>query len=114
MNFKEQMAADVRTFMNPREFANVHVLDERALWMIVENYTRDGEPFPYAEGVSVYRKVIHVDLVELGYVPPRGQVSTLDGLTYMVTGVDIEETDMDANGDPLAGIIKITLEANVG
>ncbi len=108
------MAADVRTFMNQREFANVHVLDDRALWMIVENYTRDGEPLPYAEGVSVYRKVIHIDLTELGYIPDRGQMSTLDGQTYEVTAVDVEETGRDVNGDPLAGIIKITLEANIG
>ncbi|WP_068775770.1 hypothetical protein [Paenibacillus sp. FJAT-26967] len=111
--FKDRMAADIRVFMNQDEFAEVHVLDDRALWMIVENDARDGKPLPYAEGVSLHQKTIHVDLIELKYIPPVGQTGNFDGLPYVVTAVSVEATERDLQGVPVAGIIKIILETNV-
>ncbi|MCY9511877.1 hypothetical protein M5W68_16170 [Paenibacillus larvae] len=102
MNFKEQLAKDVhQTFMNHDEFAEPHMWDGREVWMIIEAFTIDGQPLPYAEGVSLYQIVAHVTEDELGYIPPQDQVSTLDGLYVKVEKVSVE-----------TGIIKMILEAN--
>ncbi|QHZ50026.1 hypothetical protein ERICV_05127 [Paenibacillus phage phiERICV] len=101
--FKEQLAKDVQqTFMCRDEFAEPHILDEREVWMIIEAFTIDGQPLPYAEGVSLHQVIIHVAESELGYIPTQGQLSELDGVSFRVEKVSVD-----------AGMLKIMMEANV-
>lgn len=100
--FKEQLEKDVQqTFMCRDEFAEPHMWDGREVWMIIEAFTIDGQPLPYAEGVSLHQVIVHVAESELGYIPIQGQRSDLDGISVSVEKVSIE-----------AGIIKMILEAN--
>ncbi|AJK27733.1 hypothetical protein ABNB59_19660 [Paenibacillus larvae] len=102
MKFKEQMSKDIQTFMCRDEFAEPHILDGREVWMIIEAFTLDGQPLPYAEGVSLHQIIVHVAEDELGYIPAQGQRSDLDGIS-----VSVEKVSVDA------GMLKIILEANV-
>ncbi|MNW36156.1 hypothetical protein D3C74_131620 [compost metagenome] len=108
MNFKDQLAADVKNvFMNANEFAELHWwypdAENRSngyqIEMIVELFTLDGKPVSHAEGVSTNNAVVHVDLQSLGYVPTYGQQIFLDNYFYVVDGVD-----------NTFGMLKITLK----
>lgn len=106
MNLKDAMKIDVQTFINMDEFAEYHsfgaINKERTIRMIVENDIETVSPLSYAEGVSSYRKILHVDVEELGYYPEREMKVSLDGVEYEVTDVE------DARG-----ILKVTIEANI-
>ncbi len=102
MSFKDAMARDIRTFVSRDEFGETHSFGGRALNMIVENDTETPSPLAYAEGISTYRKIVHVHTDELGYMPEEGMTAELDGTQHVITNVE------DARG-----IIKITLEGNV-
>ncbi|MEN1985263.1 hypothetical protein [Paenibacillus hubeiensis] len=97
MNFRDQMRLDVqKTFLNPNEFSELHWWHPNAddtsrryqVNMIVELFTLDGRPVSHAEGISSNTAVVHVDLQALGYLPVLGQAVYLDGLYYVVDGVD--------------------------
>ncbi len=102
MGFKDALERDIRTFVSANEFGEIHSFGGRALNMIVENDTETPSPLAYAEGISAYRKIVHVHLDELGYIPAEGMTAEFDGTQYLITNVE------DARG-----IIKITLEGNV-
>ncbi len=102
MGFKDALERDIRTFVSANEFGETHSFGKRALNMIIENDTETPSPLAYAEGVSTYRKIVHVHTDELGYMPEEGMVVELDGTQHIITNVE------DARG-----IIKITLEGNV-
>lgn len=108
MNLKDVMKNDVNTFLNLNEFADFHEIRGmnqkagRAVRMVVQDDISNGSPLPYAEGVSLYRKICHVDLSELGYMPRRDMKLYLDEVEHVVTSVE------DADG-----ILKIIMEANV-
>lgn len=102
MNLHDQMAIDVRnTFLNIDEFATVHEIDGRKMPVIVDA-TDNPTPLDYAEGVSVFRKIIYVESAVLGYTPRQEQVMKFDGERFTVALV----SDAD-------GLFVITLEANV-
>ncbi|MEK3873725.1 MULTISPECIES: hypothetical protein [unclassified Paenibacillus] len=101
-SFKDQLARDVENvFMNLEEFANEHTIDGRTMPVIVDA-SDNLSPLDYAEGVSVLRKIIHVESATLGYTPRKGQVINFDGDRFTVALVN------DA-----AGMFVITLEANL-
>lgn len=108
MTLKDQLVSDIRIFMNTDEFAEFHTFDDRtngprALKMIVETFSIDGKPLDYAEGVSAYNLVLHLDPIELGYIPQYGEQPLLDGVSYMIIGVENE-----------FGMLKIVMRSNVG
>lgn len=102
MNLKDAMAADVRAFLNPDEFSTDHEWEGRAISMVVQDDIENGSPLPYAEGVSLYRKICHIDPVELGYIPRRGDLVNFDGVEHAITSVEDAE-----------GVLKVVIEANV-
>lgn len=106
MNLKDAMKDDVQSFINMDEFAEYHsfggVGRERAIRMIVENDIETVSPLAYAEGVSSYRKILHIDTAELGFFPERDMIVSLDDVEYQITDVE------DARG-----ILKVTIEASV-
>jgi hypothetical protein len=107
VNLKDVMAADANTFLNMNEFAEFHDIrgtnqkTGRAIRMIIQDDIANGSPLPYAEGVSLYRKICHVHPIELGFVPKEEMQLYLDDVAHVVTSVE------DARG-----IIKMILEAN--
>ncbi|MFC4102915.1 hypothetical protein [Paenibacillus xanthanilyticus] len=112
MNLREQMALDVQsTFLNPNEFAESKIIDERELRVIVVSDYRGRDlpgatniaPPSYAEGVSVDRIVFYVDPVELGYRPAERQRMFYDNEPepYEVANVGDED-----------GLYIVTLERN--
>ncbi len=101
-SFKEQLAADVKNvFLNTVEFASEHTIDGRTMPVIVDT-TDNQHLLEYAEGVSVLRKIIHVESATLGYTPREGQFINFDEQRFMVTQVADAE-----------GIFTLTLEANL-
>lgn len=107
MNLKQAMETDVeKTFINMNEFGEDHEFGNRnsprALRMIVENDTDNVNPLAYADGITRYRKIVHISSSELGFYPEVGEIYYLDGDLYEATSVE------DARG-----IFKITLEGNV-
>ncbi|WP_312117943.1 hypothetical protein [Brevibacillus reuszeri] len=102
MSFKDSIAADLDVFLNTDEFADEHILGGKKIRLIIASDTLNGTPLPHAEGVSLWRKVIYVSCVELGYRPNEGGLLDLDDQTYEVVNVDEQ-----------AGLYVITLEANV-
>lgn len=108
MNLKDVMKSDVNTFLNLNEFAEFHDIrgvnqrNGRAIRMVVQDDIANGSPLPYAEGVSLYRKICHVDPTELGFEFKEDMQLFLDGKAHVVTSVE------DADG-----ILKVIMEANV-
>ncbi|GIO33120.1 hypothetical protein J2TS6_42610 [Paenibacillus albilobatus] len=111
MSFKEQVAADKHVFFNPTEFAEPHTWGDRQIWMVVDDDIRDVKPLQYAEGVSLYTKIVYVDLLELGYIPDQDSTVIFDGELHTIRKVSGIESDADGQ---LSGIITILLEANAG
>lgn len=111
MNLRDQMIKDIQSvFMNQNEFAESHTVTtydkdkkrtDRQLQMIIEKFTLDGKPLQYAEGVSVYNAVVHIDPRVLIYTPRVDQDFYLDFMQYKVTGVSND-----------SGVLKIALRAN--
>ncbi|OWA36769.1 hypothetical protein B9G55_01425 [Saccharibacillus sp. O16] len=102
MRLKDAMTADVRTFLNPDEFSTDHEWEGRTISMVVQDDIENGSPLPYAEGVSLYRKICHIDAVELTYIPRRGDIVNFDGVEHVITSCE-----------PAEGLLKIAIEANV-
>jgi hypothetical protein len=107
MNFRDQLKIDVqRTFINPNEFATIHMVDGVQIKAVVSEATDNGHPLEYAESVSLVRKQAHFDAAEFdiafGSIPREGIRLTLDGVAYTV----VKSSDD-------SGIYAVTLEANV-
>ena len=105
-SFKDQLKADVgAVFINPDEFADIHIVDGIPIQAVVSEATDNPHPLAYAEGVSLVRKLAHFDAVEFniafGGIPRKGVRLTLDGVRYEV----VKASDDD-------GIYAVTLEAN--
>lgn len=101
--FKDLMAADVDLFLSLDEFGYIHKFGDKDVRAIIDSDTMNGQPLPYAEGVSLFRKIVYLDPIELGYVPQQGYTVKLDGVIHNIADVADED-----------GLLKITLEANVG
>lgn len=109
MGFKEQVAADVlSTFLAHDDFATLHNIDGRQLWVVVDvsqegAHIYNAHPPSFAEGVSVVQIVFYVDPLELGYRPEEDQEMEFDGRMSLVKGAIDED-----------GLYKITIERNRG
>ncbi|NTU28855.1 hypothetical protein HPY27_01600 [Brevibacillus sp. HB1.1] len=102
MSLKDVILADLDVFLNTDEFADEHILEGKKIRLIIAADTLNGTPLPHAEGVSLWRKVIHVSCTGLGYRPNEGGLMDLDDQMYEVVNVDEQD-----------GFYVITLEANV-
>lgn len=108
-NFKDFAAADVAAFLNHDEFATLHTIDGRQMWVIVDSdqqgshipSMQNAQPPSYAEGVFALRKTIYVDPFELGYRPEEDQFIEFDHDRLRVKGLKDED-----------GLLMIVLEAN--
>lgn len=106
MTFKEQLAADVKgTFLNPKEFGEVHTVDGREMAVVIEDHElqgRQGQEL-YADGIYAKRKLLYVAAADFGPLPTHRSFFTVDAESYTVI-------DATAEGDMYA----ITVEANEG
>lgn len=103
MNFKEHVATDRSVFLNPDEFAELHVLDGVEVSVVVDPLSDNAHPLAYAEGISIVRLTVYATPDALGYTPVQDQNIELDGDIYQVVQVAEE-----------FGVLVIQLERNVG
>lgn len=105
--FKDFVAADIGTFLNPEEFGEMHDVNGTGMLVVIDNDLLKDRPRQPAEayyatsGVYVAEKVIFIRESDLGYTPVIGQRLTLDGHLYLVA---------DCNSQ--MGVLEITLAAN--
>ena len=99
-NFKDFLAADLATFMNPDEFAETHDIDGQQIACIVDSdiLKERGQSVP---GVYAGGKMLFVKTSDLEDRPVPGQYLRLDGKLYVVA-------DCNESG----GMLEITLGAN--
>lgn len=91
MNFKDQLKKDLDIFINPTEFADIHVLDGKQVSVVV-----DSESFNEFSGTvemenamqGIYQSAITIHVKTADYEKPEvGYRLELDGQYYYVTGV---------------------------
>lgn len=110
--FKDFAEADLNTFFNLDEFADVHriydwINPEREITCIIDKPSlseRQREPielYHAANGVYVTEVILYCRLSDLGYTPVTDQKLMVDDVTYSVSGC-VEQ----------AGVLEIKLGAN--
>ncbi|MFH5187114.1 hypothetical protein ACHHV8_33530 [Paenibacillus sp. TAB 01] len=102
-NFKDIIAADLSTFLNPNEFSETHLIMDREVIAQVDSITLKKHPLDYAEGVSLLQKHVYVAHEALGFIPNDGSQFNLDDEWYTVISVSLD-----------AGLLFIVLEENSG
>ncbi|UHA74467.1 hypothetical protein [Paenibacillus sp. 481] len=106
MKLRDTFASDVGTFMDTDEFATPHQWNDRQISLIMDHNMLKEHPMSYAHtshtfGVSLSKKVVYADPIELGYKPEDGEEVRLDGKYYIVVSAEDED-----------GLLAITLDAN--
>lgn len=104
-SFKDQIAADIGTFLNVQEFADAHTVNGKTMTVVVDDnelLERDkskllGAPL---NGTYKARRLIYVARAEFGPRPAIGAMLALDGRQYKVKDSTEE-----------AGVLAIELEA---
>lgn len=86
--FKECLAADLPTFLNPDEFADTHMIDGRKMTVMVDEnelLERDKARMgTHLDGIQKARRLIYVSKQEFGPRPSNGRLLSLDGKQYRV------------------------------
>lgn len=103
--FKECLAADLPTFLNPDEFADIHTINGKEMTVMVDEnelLERDKSKLLGAPTGGLYksRRLIYVFRLEFGPRPANGTMLNLDGRQFKI----VQSTEE-------AGILAIELEA---
>ncbi|MFC3802810.1 hypothetical protein [Cohnella sp. GCM10012308] len=101
-NFKDFVAADNATFLNPAEFGDLLLINDREIVGVLDQSGDTEHPWASAEGVSVLTHVLFVSLADFGGEPEQNEWLKINGRRYRVDRV---YADM--------GVLTIGLEANV-
>ena len=107
MTFKELVQKDIkRTFLNPLEFGEQHVVNGVNMEVVIEKYEqamKANRVSQHMDGIYKNRKLVYVAESDFGSLPAQGSKLTMDGKLYIVSDAVSE-----------AGIYLITIEANKG
>jgi hypothetical protein len=90
--FKDQVAADLDTFINPDEFADEHDLNGDTVKAIVESPTSQerwitGKEYGVYNGLEGNLYIVHCRKADLSAVPVYDQRFDLDGIICIVDSV---------------------------
>ena len=103
-SFKDQIAADIGTFLNAQEFADIHTVNGQKMTVAVDEneiLERDKSRMGvHVDGLYKSRRLIYVARAEFGPRPAIGAMLALDGRQYKVKDSTEE-----------AGVLAIELEA---
>lgn len=109
MSFKDLIREDVsKTFMNPEEFGELHILNGVSICLIIDNNEMVEREKRYAagtykNGISTRQVLFYVTAEAFGPLPQPGRTLTLDKQTYVVTDAISE-----------GGIYSVSMEAAKG
>lgn len=92
VTFKDQVAADLDTFINPDEFADEHDLNGDTVKAIVESPTSQerwitGKEYGVYNGLEGNLYIVHCRKADLSAVPVYDQRFDLDGIICIVDSV---------------------------
>ena len=91
MGFKEIAYNDISTvFLNPEEFGEEHVVDGRAMNIVMDNVeiierSKKQSEAGRIDGVFKRELLFYVSRSDFGPMPAQGRVLTLDGRKYIVS-----------------------------
>lgn len=97
MSFKDQLAADMAAFINPKEFADAHNIDGQSILCTIDEDKSSKNNY---DGVYIVRRRLFVSLAGLGYRPVPEQKMNIDNQNYFVVdciGTDLLEIVLEAN-----------------
>lgn len=104
MNLRDQIMIDnQRTFLNPKEFADIYNIDGKPVKAVLHSASDNKHPLAYAEGVSLVTDTLKVDAMELGRTPKQGSYIKINGTDYKIVQVGSEK-----------GMLSLYLEVNAG
>lgn len=82
------MQKDVgRVFFREDHFAEVHILNGKAIKMIIEYFTITGKALSSIEGVFNFNCTIHFPKKEMKRLPKRNEEITLDDKKFVIENV---------------------------
>ena len=91
MGFKEIVYNDISTvFLNPEEFGEEHVVDGRAMNIVMDNVeiierSKKQSEAGRIDGVFKRELLFYVSRSDFGPMPAQGRILTLDGRKYIVS-----------------------------
>ena len=91
MGFKEIAYNDISTvFLNPEEFGEEHVVDGRAMNIVMDNVeiierSKKQSEAGRIDGVFKRELLFYVSRSDFGPMPAQGRILTLDGRKYTVS-----------------------------
>lgn len=91
MGFKEIAYNDISTvFLNPEEFGEEHVVDGRAMNIVMDNVeiierSKKQSEAGRIDGVFKRELLFYVSRSDFGAMPAQGRILTLDGRKYIVS-----------------------------
>ena len=91
MGFKEIAYDDISTvFLNPEEFGEEHVVDGRAMNIVMDNVeiierSKKQSEAGRIDGVFKRELLFYVSRSDFGPMPAQGRILTLDGRKYIVS-----------------------------
>jgi len=99
MTLKESMAADISTFLNLDEFAELHTLNNKEVACIIDKDSSKTKSLQ--DGVWIDSAVVYVKFSDYGKRPAIGSLLVVDTKRHIVVGLNENN-----------GILEITIEAN--
>jgi hypothetical protein len=105
MNFKDIIQNDTKTFLNPKEFGDKHIVEGKEMTIIIDENELTEREKHYKmqdEGLMKRQILFYVSKVEFGELPKQGTILSLDREVYTVSNAICE-----------GGIYSIELEANI-
>lgn len=103
MSFKDFIASDFSTFINPGEFGEPHTINGETVTVVMDSDLIKGAKLPprLSDGVYLNSIVFFVSEAELGYRPVEGELMRFDEMPCLVLDVADE-----------MGMLAVTLEKN--
>lgn len=101
MNFKELLKEDLNVFINPDEFGEDHIIDNKIVNIIVDNETLKDRNRKEYDGIVQAEILYFAKKEDLLKEPIPESVQMFDGIPYIVFDAKLDE-----------GVYEVILQAN--
>jgi hypothetical protein len=102
MTFKDTLASDLSTFINPDEFGELHEIDGAFVVCVIDEDSRGQYTGSPSDGVYLISKTVYVEASKLVRRPIQDKVLRLDGEDFIVRKI-VDESGMLTLGLEVCG-----------
>ncbi|WP_238649757.1 hypothetical protein [Paenibacillus piscarius] len=86
--FKEYLASDRNTFLNPEEYGDLFKINGTVMTAVLDQTADTEHPWAAEEGVSMISHTLYVSLAEFGEEPKQDEMIFINDRRYRIARVD--------------------------